>query len=88
MDGQFESHFSRQRKLNGSVDSWATEVEIHAASALYGVNVNIRIGNDQKFHIFSASCNKRTVLHIYLMLYYFLVFSTGTDLCSLTYFEG
>ena len=34
VDGPFESHFSKQRKLNGSVDSWATEVEIHTASAL------------------------------------------------------
>ena len=50
VDGPFESHFSKQLELNGSVDSWATEVEIHAASALYGVNVNIMIGNDQEFH--------------------------------------
>ena len=35
VDGPFESHLSKQRELNGSVDSWATEMEIHAASASY-----------------------------------------------------
>ena len=50
MDRPFESNLSKQRELNGSVDSWEKEVETHAASALYGVNVKIRIGNDQEFY--------------------------------------
>ena len=55
MDRPFESHLSKQRELNGSVDSWTKEVKTHATSALYGVNVKIRIGKDQEFyqHTFS-----------------------------------
>ena len=50
VDGSCESHLSKQWELNGSVDSWATGVEIHGASTLYGVNVNIRMGNDGESH--------------------------------------
>ena len=50
VDGPFESHLSKQGELNGSVVSWATEVESQAASILYGVNVNIRMRNDQEYH--------------------------------------
>ena len=68
MDRPFVSHLSKQRELNGSVDSLAKEVETHAASALYGVNVKISIENDQEFYqLLSALFNKRTVLQINLM---------------------
>ena len=50
VDGSVESHLRKHKLAGGSTDSWATEGEIQAASASYGVNISIRIGREDEFY--------------------------------------
>ena len=39
IDGQYDTHMRNQTYLDGRRESWATEAELHAASALYEMNI-------------------------------------------------
>ena len=59
IDGKYETHMRNQMCLDGRRESWATEAELHAASALYEVNIKVtrKLNTDIRWlsHIFRAN---------------------------------
>lgn len=50
VEGTMEEHLRHQRLTDGRIESWATEAEVFAASALYGVNIKITEDSDEPYH--------------------------------------
>ena len=59
IDGQYDTHMRNQTYLDGKRESWATEVELHAASALYEMNIKVtrKLTTNMRWltHIFRAN---------------------------------
>ena len=41
IDGNFLKHVNEQKKTDGDISSWATEAELYAASAKFGINIKV-----------------------------------------------
>ena len=46
LDEQIDQHIQKQRKMDGSLSSWATEAEFHAASARYETNIKVTMSKE------------------------------------------
>ena len=59
IDGQYDTHMRNQTYLDGRRESWAIEAELHAASALYEMNIKVtrKLTTNMRWltHVFRAN---------------------------------